>query len=213
MKTIVASAYEFGEHQFGTIGAHVIVLNPGDAGKILSVQKQIQNMPSSLVYVAVRANNHPLDYLKKNLEDVVGEEVAEAFYNSNMPYIIIDGDPFEISRGTLNTDLILVFPDDIYSRYEDSESESLQKAIEEIARLEGWSWQSDEISINITISEEQVKNAVHLRMSDSSDLRGFMEYLSKHLQKALEQHIEDEITYMLDFYFSEVIRQKGGGKL
>ncbi|MCX7590495.1 MAG: hypothetical protein N2255_02595 [Kiritimatiellae bacterium] len=87
-----------------------------------------------LAYAAIRANNYPLEYLEKDLDDVVPED--EMFYDGDILYLVVDGDPFGISKGTFVTDLIFVLPDDIVSRYDEYESESLQKAIEEIAHAD-----------------------------------------------------------------------------
>jgi hypothetical protein len=133
MKTIIANAFEFGVDQFGDISAHVILMDQDKAREILDLQAKLHEMAASVVYIAVRADNHPLDNFDKDLEELVGQEMADEFYDGENNYIVVDGDPFGLARGTLETDLILVFRDVIVSRFENSETGDITKALKEVA--------------------------------------------------------------------------------
>jgi len=81
-KTIVVSAIEFGEDQFGDITAHVVVLNDDEYSQILRAQRFLKLMPSYIQNMVVSARVYPLNYINDvKLEGVVGKQQAGRFYN------------------------------------------------------------------------------------------------------------------------------------
>lgn len=190
-KTIVVSAIEFGEDQFGDITAHVVVLNDDEYSQILRAQRFLKLMPSYIQNMVVSARVYPLNYINDvELEDVVGKQQAGRFYNSACNTLVIDGNPFNVSEMRFETGSLFVYRDGIVSRYEDTESEDISKALRRAFP------KPFIMTIGLPIiTEETVKNIFGERPLPEP-WEEFMNYLSKHLGNALLNHLEDEIHYL-----------------